>query len=42
MRLDWPTRPLLRCAIVAASAITLGAQYSLTVTKDRLINAQNE
>ena len=42
MRLDWPTRTLLTCAIVTASTITLGAQYSLTVTKDRLINAQNE
>ncbi len=27
---------------VAASAVTLPAQYSLTVNKDRLINAQNE
>ena len=42
MRLDRPTRTLLTCAIVAASTITLGAQYSLTVTQDRLINAQNE
>ena len=42
MQLDRPTRTLLTCAIVSASTITLGAQYSLTVTKDRLINAQNE
>ena len=42
MRLHTPTRTLLTCAIVAASAITLEGQYSLTVTKDRLINAQNE
>ena len=37
-----PTRTALTCALVVASAITLGGQYSLTVTKDRLINAQNE
>ena len=37
-----PTRTLLACALVAASAITLGGQYSLTVNKDRLINAKNE
>ena len=43
MRHHSPTRTVLACAIVvAASAITLGGQYSLTVSKDRLINAQNE
>ena len=33
---------LLTCVIMTSSAITLQGQYSLTVTKDRLINAQNE
>ena len=43
MRHHSPTQTVLACAIVvAASAITLGGQYSLTVSKDRLINAQNE
>ena len=43
MRHHSPTRTAFACALViAASAITLGGQYSLTVSKDRLINAQNE
>jgi alcohol dehydrogenase (cytochrome c) len=33
--------PLI-CAVVIASAVTLTGQYSLTVNKDRLINAANE
>src|SRR5688572_9494879 len=33
----------LACTLaVVASAISLGAQYTITVNKDRLINAQNE
>ena len=42
MRHHPPTRTLLACALVVASAATLGGQYSLTVSQERLINAQNE
>ena len=43
MRQKSPTRTLLASAlVVAAAAITLDGQYSLTVNRDRLINAQNE
>jgi alcohol dehydrogenase (cytochrome c) len=35
-------RLALVAAAVAASSVTLPAQYSLTVNKDRLMNAQNE
>ena len=42
MRLLSPTITLLAGTLVAATAITVSAQYSLTVTQDRLINAQNE
>ena len=38
-----PAKTLLACAlVVGAAVITLNGQYSLTVNKDRLINAQNE
>ena len=38
-----PARMLLACAIVVGAAvITLDGQYSLTVSRDRLLNAQNE
>ena len=42
MRLSSPNRMLMAAALVAASTVALGAQYELTVTQDRLINAQNE
>ena len=41
MRHHSRTIAALACAVVAAAA-TLTAQYSLTVNKDRLINASNE
>ena len=38
-----PAMTLFACAlVVVATTITLDGQYSLTVNKDRLINAQNE
>ena len=43
MRQHSPTKTLLACALVVGVAvITLDGQYSLTVSKDRLLNAQNE
>ncbi len=42
MRILLPTRTLLAGVLVAATSTTVSAQYSLTVTQDRLINAQNE
>ena len=43
MRQHSPTRTLLGCALViVAAAVTLDGQYSLTVNRERLINAQNE
>ena len=43
MRHDLPgLRPLACALILLASAVALPAQYSLTVNKDRLINAANE
>ena len=33
---------VLACALVVASTIALGGQYTITVSQDRLINAQNE
>ena len=43
MRGHSPVRTLLACGLaVVASVITLGSQYSLTVSQDRLTNAQNE
>ena len=42
MRLLSPTLTLLVGTLVAATATTVSAQYSLTVTQDRLINSQNE
>ncbi|MCH7747199.1 MAG: PQQ-binding-like beta-propeller repeat protein [Acidobacteria bacterium] len=43
MRQHSPAKTLLACAlVVGAAAITLHGQYSLTVNKDRLLNAQNE
>jgi alcohol dehydrogenase (cytochrome c) len=35
-------RPLAALAAVALATVTLTAQYSMTVNRDRLINAQNE
>jgi len=42
-----PTLRLAFAALVGSSAValvvtTVGAQYSMTVNKDRLVNAQNE
>jgi alcohol dehydrogenase (cytochrome c) len=38
-----PTRPLILCLLaVAASTVALSGQYTITVNRDRLINAQNE
>ena len=42
MRLNSPNRMLAAAALVAASAVAVSGQYQLTVTQDRLINAQNE
>ncbi len=43
MRLHSPAKTLFACAlVVGAAVITLDGQYSLTVSKDRLLNAQNE
>ena len=43
MRHHSPTRTLLACAlVVSAWAIPLAGQYTITVNRDRLINAQNE
>ncbi len=43
MRHHLSIRTLLTCAlVVVASAITLGGQFTITVSRDRLTNAQNE
>ena len=42
MRLNSPNRMLLAAALTTASAVAVSGQYQLTVTQDRLINAQNE
>ena len=42
MRLNSPNRMLLAAALVAAPSVAVSGQYQLTVTQDRLINAQNE
>ena len=43
MRHHSPAPMLLVCAVIAVAWVaTLGGQYSLTVNKDRLVNAQNE
>ncbi len=43
MRQRFLVKTILACAlVVVATAITLNGQYSLTVNKDRLINAANE